>query len=120
MAVITDEQRIELGNNVRFQNVSKQFVKNYSIFIVGNNGDTPPGGMSKIEWAKRRSIAAGIVHHPNSQNYAEWIEQFLMYLKGQDVWDTDADTTITAMIASGKFDELADLTFALRATRIEF
>lgn len=122
MAVVTisDEQRIELEKNSRFQDVTKQFVKNFAIFIVGNNGDAPPGGMSKVEWAKRRTIGAGVVNHPNSQDYQEWVAQFSMYLKGQPVWDTDIDTTITAMIASGKFDELADLTYALRAQRIEF
>lgn len=120
MAIITDEQRIELERNARFQDVTKQFVKNRGIFLTTNNGNPPPGSMTQIEWAKQRTIGAGVVQHPNSQDYNEWTMQFSMFLKGQDVWNTDADTTISAMIASGKFDELSELTYALRAQRIEF
>jgi len=64
------------------------------------------------------------------------VSQFSMLLKGQDLWVagtpgdpeavppveeiTGANATIDAMIASQKFVELAELTFATRASVIEF
>lgn len=128
--IITDEQRIGLERDPRYRDVATQFVRNYGIFIVGNNGNPPPGAMTQVEWAQRRTIGAGVVQHPNSQDYNEWIAQFTMFLKGADVWvappdplpegETEFDATIDAMIAANKFDELAELTYGLRAKRIEF
>lgn len=120
MAVITDEQRIGLERNPRYQDLCKTAIKNFAGFIQQNDGVDPPGVMTQVEWAKQRMIAARISLHPNSQDYNEWIAQMTIFLKGSDVWTVDEEATITAMIASGKFDELSQLTFSLRATREEF
>lgn len=121
MAIITQSQVLELEQNQSFRDMAKQFVRDRSIYIVGQdgtNGNT--AGLTPVNWAKQRLIAKGIILHPNSQDYQGWASQFSMFLKGQDVWDTDAATTIQAMVTSGKFDELANLTFELRAAQIEF
>lgn len=121
MSIITQAQIIELENNQSFRDTTKVFVRERASYLAGQNGTTGSlAGLTPEEWAKQRSIGAGIALHPNSQDYQEWVSQFTMFLKGQDVWDTDAATTIAAMVASGKFDELSILTYALRATQIEF
>lgn len=121
MSVITPEQINTLRDSARFQSVAKQFVKDRASYVGVQDGtDGNRAGLTEYNWARQRFIAKAIQLHPNSQDYAEWIEQFLMFLKGADVWNTDFDTTITGMIGSGKFEELATLTFALRAERIEF
>jgi len=78
------------------------------------------GGQNPVQWAKRRFIAAAINHSPNNQQYQDWAAQMCMTLKGANVWDTDVDTTITAMIASGKFEEMSNAIYDLRAKKIEF
>lgn len=121
MSVITQKQVLELAANQTFRDVSKQFVRDRSTYLRGQVGTAGNlAGLTPENWARQRSIAAGVVFHPDAQDYTEWSTQFSMLLKGQDVWDTDAATTIDAMIASGKFDELAELTFATRATQIAF
>ena len=121
MSVITQAQIIELENNQSFKDTTKVFVRERASYLAGQNGTTGNlGGLTPVEWAKQRSIGANIFLHPNSQDYQEWVSQFTMFLKGQDVWNTDAQTTIAAMIASGKFEELSNLTYALRATTKEF
>lgn len=121
MAVITQAQVLELEQNASFQNISKQFIRDRAIYVAGQDGTAGnTAGLSPVDWAKQRFISKAIIHHPNSQDYQSWASQFSMFLKGQDVWDTDAATTIQAMVASNKFEELANLTFALRAERIEF
>jgi hypothetical protein len=118
---ITQEQVLLLESNIRFQSVTKQFVRDRASYVSGQDGTSgSTAGLTPINWAKQRTISASIVLHPNSQNYQEWVSQFTMFLKGQNVWVTDVDGTITAMIASGKFDELAGLVFALRTQQIEF
>jgi hypothetical protein len=121
MSIITQKQVLELEANSTFKDVSKQFVRDRSTYLMNQDGTVGNlAGLTPANWARQRFIAAGISLHPNSQDYNEWASQFSMLLKGQDVWDTDAATTIDAMIASGKFEELAGLSYVLRATRIEF
>lgn len=131
MSVITPQQVLELEANQNFKDVSKQFVRDRAAYIAGQDG-TPgnTAGLSPVEWAKERFIAKGILLHPNSHDYNEWASQFSILLKGQDVWDTDAATTIFNMsqpgntnppvLAQGKFEELANLTYEMRRQRIEF
>ena len=129
MSQITQEQVLILEANQRFQQVTKQFVRDRASYLVGLPDETTTG-LTAIEWAKQRIISAAIALHPNNQVYQDWVSQFTMFLKGQDVWvappdplpdgATEADATIDAMLASGKFEELANLTYALRATTIEF
>jgi hypothetical protein len=121
MAVITQEQALELESNVRFQNVSKQYIRDIATYLLSQNGTAGNlAGRTPEAWAKVRFIGAGITFHPNSQNYQEWVSQFTMSLKGQDVWQTDADGTIDTMIASGKFEELANIAYDRRSQVIEF
>lgn len=127
MSVITQQQVLALEANQEFRDVSKQFVRDRAIYVAGQNGTTGSlAGLTPENWAKQRFISKGIILHPNAQDYQEWVSQFTMFLKGQDVWVAGADlaasitATISAMISSGKFDELAGLTFELRAERIEF
>lgn len=121
MSVITQQQVLELEQNQNFKDVAKVFIRDRANYVTGQDG-TPgnTAGLSPVDWAKQRFIAKGIFLHPNSQTYEEWSTQFAMFLKGQDVWNTDAATTIAGMISSNKFEELANLTFALRAERVEF
>lgn len=121
MAVITDAQRTELQGNVEFQNQSRRSVENYASYIVGQDGTSgSSAGQTPVEWAKRRFIAAGIMNYPTQLQLQEWVAQFIIFLKGADVWDTDAATTIANMVSNGKFEELSELTYALRAKKIEF
>ena len=131
MSNITQEQVLKLEASPRFQNVSKQYVRDRASYLLGQDGNAGNlAGLIPKEWAKQRFIGAGITLHPNSQDYQSWTSQFTMFLKGQDVWVappspllegvTEVDATIDAMLASGKFDELSELTYALRATVIEF
>lgn len=121
MSVITQPQIIELENNQSFKDMTKVFVRERASYLSGQNGTTGNlAGLTPVEWAKQRAIGAGIFLHPNSQDYQEWVAQFTMFLKGQDVWDTDAQTTINNMVSSGKFEELSGLTYALLASKMEF
>lgn len=121
MSVITQAQVIELENNQSFRDTTKVFVRERASYLGGQDGTTGnTAGLSAVNWAKQRIIGSRILLHPNAQDYQEWVSQFTMFLKGQDVWDTDAATTIADMVASGKFEELSNLTYALRATTIEF
>lgn len=128
MSQITQEQVLELESNARFQSVSKQFIRDRATYLASQIGTTGNlAGLTPTDWAKQRILGAGFLFHPNSQNYQEWVSQFCMFLKGADVWVTSndpevtsADATITAMIASGKFDELSTLTFTRRSQLIEF
>jgi len=121
MSVITQPQIIELENNQSFKDMTKVFVRERATYLNAQDGNAGSlAGLSPIEWAKQRFIGAGIFLHPNTQDYQEWVSQFTMFLKGQDVWNTDAATTINDMIASGKFEELATSAYTLRATTIDF
>ncbi len=121
MSVITQAQAIELENNQSFKDMTKAFVRERATYLGGQDGTAGNlGGLTPVNWARQRSIGTPIALHPNSQDYQEWVSQFTMFLKGQDVWNTDAATTIQGMVASGKFEELTGLTYALRATRVEF
>lgn len=123
MAIITDAQRTELQNNTEFQNQTRRAVENYASYIVGQDGTTGSlAGQTPQEWAKRRTIAAGFMQNPNAlvNQLSDWVAQFIIFLKGADVWTTDAATTIAGMVTSGKFEELAELTYALRAKQIVF
>jgi hypothetical protein len=121
MSVITQAQVLELEQNQTFRDMAKQFVRDRAIYVAGQDGTSgSTAGLSPVEWAKQRYISKSIILHPNNQDYQSWASQFSMFLKGQDVWDTDAATTIQAMVTSQKFEELANLTFELRAAQIEF
>lgn len=138
MSNITEEQRIALEANGRYQAVAKQYVKFIAQYLMSQDGTPGEGGILKfggrtpLQWGAQRNIAAGISLHPNSQSYEEWAAQMCMRLKGQDVWQAVADddpaialqksidATITWMINNGKFEELSNDVFALRGTRIAF
>lgn len=133
MAAITEEQRIYLEASPRFQGMAQQYVKFIAQYLLTQDGTVGNlAGLSPVDWARQRFIAAGVALHPFSQQYNEWAAQMSMRLKGQDVWvpiaDPDPltavqasiDATITAMINSGKFEELAKEIFALRGPRVEF
>jgi len=131
MSAITEEQVLKLEASPRFQSVSKQFVRDRSSYLIGQDGNAGNlAGLTPANWAKQRFIGAGVALHPNDQAYNNWASQFTMFLKGQDVWiappsplpegATEVDATIDGLIASGKFNELSELTYALRATVIEF
>jgi hypothetical protein len=112
---ITPEQIIELENYPRHQRICKQWVKDIATYIRGlNSGDEA--------WAKRRIIAAGIAHHPNSQDYLEWTAQMTATLKGQVIWEATVEATIDALNANNgaKYDAMANEVFVMRSQRIEF
>ncbi len=120
MATITDAQRVELQNNAVFQSTARKAVENYAVYITGQDGTTGNlGGVTPVEWAKRRTIGKKILQNPNGEDYPKWIAQFIIYLKGQNVWTTDAATSIAGMVSSGKFEELANNAFALKAQQID-
>ena len=84
MSQITQEQVLILESDLRFQNVSKQFVRDRANYLIGQNGETGnTAGKPAVEWAKQRLIAAGISYHPNNQVYQDWVSQFTMFLKGR-------------------------------------
>lgn len=110
---ITPEQMTQLENHPRHRDIAKQWVKDIATYFRGlTSGDET--------WAKKRIIAAGIAHHPNSQDYSEWIAQMTATLKGQVVWDTDLDTTVDFLESNNKYEEMSNLIFTLRASRVEF
>lgn len=131
MSVITDEQRITLRRNVRFQDMTRIAVQNYAYFIHGNDGTTPPGVMTPVQWALQRFfLAEPIVQHPTSQDVEPWISQMIMILKDDDVWQDDpnplpegaqaGDATVQHMIDNDLFPPLAEQVFALRAENVKF
>lgn len=119
--VITDEQRIEVRKASRFEDMTRASVSNYASFIHNNNGDTPPGGMSKVEWAMRRFfIAESILQNPNAQDIEQWKSQYVNLMKGMTIWNGDVDATIDFMISSNTFETLADSAFGLKAANVKF
>ena len=125
---ITDEQRITLRKNVRFQDMTKITVQNYATFIAGNDGNPPPGAMTPVDWALQRFfLAESIVQNPTSQDIEPWISQMLAIMKDDVVWVDDAappalpgDATVDFMITNNLFTPLAEQVFALRAKNVRF
>lgn len=124
MAVqITPEQMIALENHQRHRDLCKQWIRDIATYLRGLNSGNE-------DWAKKRVVAASVAHHPNSQDYNEWIAQMTASQKGAAIWD-GADAEITPenldltvdFLASNngaKYDEMANLIYTLRASRIEF
>lgn len=121
--VITPEQMIALEGYQRHRDLCKQWVKDIATYLRGlNSGDE--------DWAKKRFIAAGVAHHPNSQDYSEWTAQMTATQKGAVIWDgVDAEITPENLSATvdflntnngAKYDEMANLIYTLRSSRIEF
>ncbi len=120
---ITPEQMIALENYSRHRDLCKQWVRDIATYLRGLN-------TGNEEWAKKRIIAAGIAYHPNSQDYSEWIAQMTATQKGAVIWDgvdgeitgENLDATVDFLNLNGgaKYDEMANLIYTLRATRIEF
>lgn len=125
MAIVslTSDQRVNLENNTRFQDLVRIAILNQSNYWRGQDGTNPPGS-DHIRWAKSRFIATGIVLYPTSQDYASWARQFIIILKDMLVYDDSQqyseDLVLDYMLANSKFDELADLTFNLRILKVEF
>lgn len=118
---ITPEQVVQLINYPRHQDICKQWVRDVSVFIrtlTGEDGNR--AGKTPILWATERMIAGGIALHPNSQDYLEWCTQMTTILKGQVVWETDLDGTVDFLNSSGKYDEITNQVYELRAARQEF
>ena len=119
--LITDEQRIQLRKEPRFEDMTRVSVANYAQFIKGNDGASPPGGMTREHWAKERFfIAEPIVNHPNDQDVQSWVSMFAMLTKGLTIWDQDVQKTIDFMIAQNTFETLAAQSFFLRAENVKF
>jgi hypothetical protein len=119
--VITDEQRVEVRKNPRFEDMTKTSAANYAIFIHGNDGTTPPGGMSPQNWALQRFfIAEQLLQNPNGMDTEQWKYQYSIFMKGLAIWDTDVEKTIDFMIANNIFEQLASQTFALKAENVKF
>jgi len=118
--VITDEQRVALRKEPRFEDMTRASVANYAQFIKQNDGVSPPG-MNQVQWAKERFfIAEPIVNHPDSQDVQSWVAMFIMLCKGLPIWDTDLQGTLDFMIANNTFETLASQSFALRAENVKF
>jgi len=118
---ITPEQMTALENHARHKDISKQWVKDIATFLRQTpNGDSV--------WAQKRIIAASVAHHPNSQDYNEWIAQMTATLKGAVVWDgVDAeitpenlDATVDFLVTGNNYDAMANDIYTLRASRVEF
>jgi len=129
--VITDEQRILIRKNPRFDEMTKAAVANFATYIHDQDGTNLPPGMSHKQWALQRFfIAEPIVNHPSQQDINGWASQFIMLLKGADVWMDDpdplpvgtnpGDATIDEMITTNKFEAMANLAFALRGENVKF
>jgi hypothetical protein len=123
IVALTTDQRIELENNARFQNLVRMAILNQAIYWRGLDGTTVPGN-DRVRWAKSRLLATGIVLNPTSQDYNAWVRQFIILTKDMAVYDDtnafNVDTVLDYMIANSKFDELADLAFNLRILKVEF
>jgi hypothetical protein len=118
--VITDEQRIALRKEPRFEDMTRASVANYAQFIHDNDGVNPPG-MSQVTWAKQRFfIAEPIVNHPDQADVQSWVAMFAMFCKGLPIWDTDVQGTINFMIANNTFETLASQSFGLRGANVNF
>ena len=119
--LITDEQRIQLRKEPRFEDMVRASVANYAQFIQANDGTTPPAGMTRVDWAKQRFyIAEPIVNHPNNQDVQSWIAMYAMFMKGMTIWNGGVQETIDFMITSNTFETLATLSFKQRAANITF
>jgi len=118
---ITPEQLKALEGHQRHKDISTQWVRDIATFLrLTPNGD--------VTWAQKRTIAAGVSFHPNSQDYAEWITQMTATLKGQSVWNgidaeitpENLDATVDFLVTGNNYDAMANEVYTLRATRIEF
>ena len=129
--VITDEQRISLRHNPRFEGMTRAAVSNYASYLHFQDGTALPPGLNHVDWAKQRFlIAESIVQNPNGQDVQSWVAQFAIGLRGAEVWVADpepmpdgkqyGDATIDYMIQTNKFDELANQTFVLRAQNVRY
>jgi hypothetical protein len=119
--IITDEQRVQLRKEPRFEDMVRASIANHATYLHGLDGVSLPPGMSHEQWALQRFyIAEPIMHHPNDQDVQSWIAMFAMALKGFPVWDTDVDGTIDFMIANNTFEQLANQAVSLRAQNVKF
>ena len=117
---ITDEQRIAIRKEPRFEDMTRASVANYAQYIQQNDGVNPPN-MTQVEWAKQRFfLAEPIVNHPNDQDVQSWVAMFIMLCKGLPIWDTDVQKTIDFMIANNTFETLASQSFKIKADNVKF
>jgi hypothetical protein len=121
-ALITDEQRMQLRKDIRFQDMVRTSAANYALFIHNLDGTAGQlAGLIPVEWAKQRFfIAESILQSPNSQDFDNWYAQYAMLAKGMQIWEGDVNATIDFMIANNSFEQLANMTFVLRAQNIKF
>jgi hypothetical protein len=119
--MISDEQRVQLRNDLRFQDMVRVSAANHATFLHGLDGASLPPGMTHEQWALQRFFfAEPILQHPNEHDVHSWASQYAILLKGFVVWDTDINGTIDFMIANNTFEQLAAQTFVLRAQNVNF
>lgn len=128
---ITPEQMIALENHQRHRDLCKQWVKDIATYLRTLSGeDGNRAGMTPLDWARKRMIAARIASHPNSQDYSEWVAQMTATQKGAVIWDgldaeitqenLDATVDFLASNNGAKYDEMANAVYTLRVAREEF
>ncbi|MEJ7644281.1 MAG: hypothetical protein WKF87_06780 [Chryseolinea sp.] len=125
MAIIalTNDQRVQLENNSRFQNLVRMAVFAQATYWRGLDGSAPPNS-DHVRWAKSRFLASGIVLNPLSQDFASWTRQFVILTKDVGLYDNantfDIEVVLDYMLANYHFDALVNSVFDLRIIKIEF
>jgi hypothetical protein len=132
MAIIalTPDQRIAMKANPRYQSLCRVAVENQASFWDAHDGTAFSTAANLERWAKSKFLSAGIILNPNAQDYANWVSHFTIILKNMQVVDDVAnpdpddigfyDAVLDYMIANGKFDELADLSFNVEIQKLQF
>lgn len=124
IVALTNEQRIAIEGNSRFQNLVRTAIfneANYKKTLAGNG----LGSAAAAEaWAKERFISYGLVQNPVTIDFNSWLKQGIIVMKDMPVYDNgnayNEETVITYMVDNNKFAEIAGLIFILRSQQVEF
>lgn len=123
LVALTNEQRVAIKNNTRFQNLVRMGVYNQANYWKGQDGANLAAAAAK-RWAKSRYLSVGIMANPTAIDFVGYLEQYIIAMKTMAVFENSAayneGTVIDYMIANNKFDELSDIVFDVRIERIEF
>jgi hypothetical protein len=114
---LTDEQRIEIRNSTRFQDMVRAGMSNKALFwTLQDTMTTPPAG-DYIRWARSRNLGADLIHSPATLETEKTYSQAAIFLKDKPVNPSDDETVfilddvIGYMIDNDAFDTLADAIF---------
>lgn len=114
---LTEEQRLEMRNNDRFQGLIRSWMSNKSLYWINPAFETAHPNGDAVRWARSRNLGADLIHVPESLQAERSYMQASIFLKDVPVNPSGDQTVfvindvINAMIASDAFDALIDKIF---------